>query len=210
MAAEPPASVLLLQFARAPAVGRVKTRMMPHLTARQACDLHCELVLWASRQLVASGLGDVELWTTGDANHPLFKRCQELGVAAVSQQTGADLGERMYRALRAGLARYDKVILVGSDCPGLNGTYLKRAVAGLDTVPVVVGPATDGGYVLIGARQVDRALFQGISWGSAQVYRETTEALQRSGMGWLALDVLQDVDRPDDLAAWEALKPGTG
>jgi len=209
MAPEPTASVLLLQFARAPAVGRVKTRMMPQLTAQQACDLHCELVLWTTRQLVASRLGDVELWGTGARGHPLFKQCQELGVAAVSQQEGADLGERRYGALCAGLARYDKVILVGSDCPGLNDAYLKRAVAGLDTVPVVLGPATDGGYVLIGVRQVDRALFQDIAWGSAQVYRQTTDALQGLGMDWLALDTLQDVDRPQDLAAWEAIKPGT-
>ena len=209
MAPESAASVLLQQFARAPAVGRVKTRMMPQLTAQQACDLHCDLVLWTTRQLVACGLGDVELWSTGAAVHPLFKQCQELGVAAVCEQTGADLGERMYGALCAGLARYDKVILVGSDCPGLNDAYLKRAVAGLDTVPVVLGPATDGGYVLIGARQVDRALFHNIAWGTAQVYRQTTEALQRLDMDWLALDALQDVDRPEDLAAWEAMKPGT-
>lgn len=208
MAPEPAASVLLLQFARAPAVGRVKTRMMPQLTAQQACDLHCELVLWTTRQLVGCGLGDVELWSTGAAVHPLFRQCQELGVTAVSQQTGADLGERMYRALRAGLARYDKVILVGSDCPGLDDTYLRRAVAGLDTAPVVLGPATDGGYVLIGARQVDSAMFQNIAWGTAQVYRQTTDALGRLNMEWLALDALQDVDRPEDLAAWEAIKPG--
>ena len=119
--------MLLLQFARAPAVGRVKTRMMPQLTAQQACDLHCELVLWTTRQLVGCGLGDVELWCTG-ARSSAVQQCQELGVTAVSQQAGADLGERMYRALRAGLARYDKVILVGSDCPGLDEAYLRRAV----------------------------------------------------------------------------------
>ena len=69
------ASVLLIQFAKAPIEGQVKTRMMPLLTPRQACDLHGELVLWTSGQLVGAQLGDIELAVSGSAAHPLFEQC---------------------------------------------------------------------------------------------------------------------------------------
>ena len=155
MAVEPPVSasaVLLIQFAKAPQAGRVKTRMMPVLSAQQACALHAELTLWTCRQLLASGQGDVELAVAGDEEHPLFKQCQALGDVSVSQQCGTDLGERMYHAISAGLRRYSAVILVGSDCPAIDPAYLASAVTALQSAPVVVGPAVDGGYVLIGAR----------------------------------------------------------
>jgi len=199
-------SVLLLQFAREPVEGAVKTRMMPHLSAQQACQLHCELVLWTSAQLAASGLGDTELCVAGDPAHPLFVCCSERGMHRVSQQRGEDLGERMFEALRDSLRRYSKVILVGSDCPSIDPVYLEQAVRGLDTVPLVLGPADDGGYVLIGATRINRALFDNIPWGTARVYAATVLAMRQQGLHWLELPALADVDRPDDLAAWQQLR----
>jgi rSAM/selenodomain-associated transferase 1 len=198
--------VLLIQFAREPQEGRVKTRMMPHLSARQACALHCELVLWTSRQLVEADLGDVELAVAGDTTHPLFERCRALGISRYAAQCGADLGERMYTAMRGGLQQYSRVILVGSDCPGIDRTYLVRALRALDSVPVVLGPATDGGYVLIGARQIREALFQGIPWGTGEVYRATTVKLRQLRLDWGELPALADIDRPEDLPLWEAAR----
>ena len=155
-------SVLLIQFARAPLEGQVKTRMMPHLLASEACQLHCDLTLWTCRQLMDSGLGAVELSVAGTIQHPLFEECQAMGLTRLSQQSGSDLGQRMYNALAQGLAHYDNVILVGSDCPAIDAAYLAQAIAALQSAPVVVGPAADGGYVLIGARAISAAVFQGI------------------------------------------------
>lgn len=200
--------VLLIQFSRVPQPGQVKTRMLPHLSAEQACDLHCELTRWTCRQLLGSELGAVELSVTGDRDHPLFAECQAMGVNRVLRQRGADLGQRMYNALRCGLARYTAVILVGSDCPGIDAGYLAQAVASLRTAPVVLGPADDGGYVLIGATAIRREIFQGMPWGSARVYRETTAALSREGIRWTALPPLVDIDRPGDLPVWEAMLRG--
>lgn len=196
-------SVLLIQFAREPQEGRVKTRMIPHLSARQACALHCELVLWTSRQLVAADMGDVELAVAGDAAHPLFDQCRTLGISRYVTQRGVDLGERMHAAMRDGLQHYSRVILVGSDCPGIDRAYLAQALLALDTAPVVLGPATDGGYVLIGARQIHEGLFQGIPWGTCDVYRATTQRLRQLQLEWLELPALADIDRPEDLALWE-------
>lgn len=201
-----PEELLLIQFTRAPREGHVKTRLIPHLGATGACELHCELTLWTCRQLLASKLGPVELAVDVDAGHPLFDRCLAEGVMRISVQRGADLGARMHDALQQGLSRFEAVILVGSDCPGIDLAYLKQAAAALRDVAVVLGPATDGGYVLIGARRVSESLFSGIPWGGDQVYAKTLEALEKAGLDWAALPTLADIDRPSDISVWEALK----
>ena len=207
MAAEP-GDCLLIQFAREPIAGAVKTRMIPHLNPQEACALHCELVLWAARTLLAADLGPVELAVAGSAQHPLFQRCSALGVAGVSAQQGADLGERMYNALVSGLGRFERVVLIGSDCPGIDRDYLVQAFAALERADIVLGPALDGGYVLIGARRVPPQMFSGISWGTASVFAETTDSLRRLGLDWAELTPLADIDRPEDLAIWAALGAG--
>lgn len=204
MPAEAPAT-LLIQFARAPLAGQVKTRMIPTLSATEACDLHCALVRWTARQLVASGVGPVQLAVTSDAQHPLFQDCLAYGVGEVLLQRGADLGERMFHALSDALACFERVILVGSDCPGLDGPYLAQAVTALDQAPLVLGPAQDGGYVLIGARRIARELFEGIDWGSDHVYQQTVSLLAALGWNWQSLPEKVDIDRPEDLPQWHAL-----
>jgi rSAM/selenodomain-associated transferase 1 len=198
--------LLLIQFAKSPQPGQVKTRMTPRLSPEQACDLHCELTRWTCRQLLSSGLGTVELSVAGGREHGLFTECQSMGVSRILRQRGADLGERMYNAIRCGLARYANVILVGSDCPGIDESYLRQAVEALRTAPVVLGPANDGGYVLIGARAIQPEMFKGMPWGGAQVFEKTTATLAREGIHWVALSHQADIDRPEDLPLWEALQ----
>lgn len=198
--------LLLLQFSRAPQAGQVKTRMIPHLSAEQACELHCELTAWTCRRLVESELGAVELAVAGDTQHALFDRCRALGAHRILRQKGADLGQRMYNAMRCALARYTHVILVGSDCPGIDTRYLRQAMAALGRVPVVLGPASDGGYVLIGARAVQAAFFEDIPWGTQRVFDSTVAALGRAGVDWEALLPLPDIDRPEDLPIWAAVQ----
>lgn len=193
---------LFIQFAREPVPGRVKTRMLAALDPVQACELHRELVLWTAGRLVGSGLAPVELCVTGDPGSPLFQECRALGVRAVLPQRGVDLGERMYRALEEGLRRADKVVLVGSDCPAIDARYLQGALDALDGGPVVLGPASDGGYVLIGVTALKRRWFEDVSWGGGEVYARTRERLEETGAHWQALEPLQDIDRPEDLPHW--------
>jgi rSAM/selenodomain-associated transferase 1 len=198
--------MLLVQFARSPRKGRVKTRMIPHLSAAGARDLHCELVRWTCRRLLSSGLGDVEVYVAGEVDQPLFAECRSMGAAGIARQRGADLGERMYNAIRDGLERYRCVILVGSDCPGIDARYLRRAAIGLDEAPLVLGPATDGGYVMIGARAIEPDIFRDIPWGTDTVCARTRATLSRMGLMWAELPRLTDIDRPEDLPVWEDLK----
>lgn len=195
---------LIIQFAREPVVGEVKTRLIGQLTARQACDLHCELVRTTCHTLVTAAVADVELAVAGATGDSLFRQCLALGVDRITRQCGRDLGERMYNALVDGLARYERVLLVGSDCPGIDSPYLARALRELDHAPVVLGPAEDGGYVLIGARKIEPAVFRGVKWGTAKVFADTVSRLDRLGLRWRELPVLADIDRPADLARWRA------
>ncbi len=205
----PPVSgPLLIQFARVPRVGRVKTRLIPRLGPAGACALHAELMQWTSRRLIASGLGPVQLWLDGEPGPELAERYRP--PVTIHRQRGADLGERMLHALESGLGSHRRVLLVGSDCPWLDTERLAAAAAALDRSEVVLQPALDGGYVLIGARRVSPELFQGVEWGSERVYRQTADRLQGLGLRWQALEPLPDVDRPEDLAAWEALRSSVG
>ena len=199
------AGCLLIQFARAPLVGRVKTRLIPALTPEQACDLHCRLVLRTSGMLVRAGLGPVHLAVAGDLGYPLFRACLELGVSSLEPQRGIDLGQRMQHAIDRGLEQYSRVVLVGSDCPDMEAGYLARAVAGLDRTPVVLGPADDGGYVLVAVRVRHARLFAEIPWGTSEVLATTRRRLEESNLEWLELESLADIDRPEDLTGREYL-----
>ena len=202
------AGTLLIQFARSPAIGGVKTRMQPALSAREACDLHCELVRWTARTLVGAQLGRVRLAVAGDTSDPLFGTCAALGVDEITSQTGEDLGQRMLHALADALESYDRVLLVGSDCPGIDRPYLVQALDALNRAPLVLGPAADGGYVLVGARGEcpPRGMFSDMDWGSSRVYAQTLERLRESGRAWQELPIKTDIDRPEDLVVWEKLR----
>jgi rSAM/selenodomain-associated transferase 1 len=196
-------STLAIQFARAPLPGGVKTRMLPQLSAAQACELHRAMVRWTCRQLVESRVGAVQLAVTGSPDDPLFRRCRDIGAAEVTVQRGRDLGERMHNALADGLRAYERVVLVGSDCPALCGPYLRQARDALDSSPVVLGPALDGGYVLVGLRTPLPGLFESIPWGSSRVMASTRERLRQLQVEWVELEPLPDVDEPRDLVHWE-------
>jgi len=199
-----PADVLFIQFAKSPLPGQVKTRMQPVLSAAQACALHCELLLWTCQTLNDAGGAEVELWLSGDMGHPIVGQCRAMGLADVRAQRGGDLGERMYDAISDGLRRYQKVILVGSDCPAIDAHYLDQSVRALDHKPLVIGPANDGGYVLVGATAISAEMFAGVSWGSNGVYAQTTQRIGNLGEQYAQLSSLSDIDRPEDLPLWEA------
>ena len=180
--------VAVLVFARAPVPGRVKTRLIPRLGEFRAARLHARLTARALRTAVAAGCGRVEMHDT-------------------TKQRGADLGERMYRALSGALRRHRAAILIGTDCPALRPSDLRRAARLLaGGCHAVLAPVEDGGYVLIGVRRVAPCLFAGIEWGGASVYAATVARLDSLAYRWRALRTLWDVDRPEDLARLRSLR----
>lgn len=187
------ASVLVIVFARAPVAGRVKTRLIPALGAWRAAKLHLRLVRRAVRTAREARCGPVELHAT--QRHGLLR-----SAASFRLQRGADLGERMRRAMLRGLQRHAGVILIGSDCPELRPRDLRRTArllrAGYDAV---LAPAEDGGYALIALSRPAACLFYDIRWGTDAVWQQTRQRLEAAGYRWLALRRVWDLDRPEDL-----------
>ncbi|KGE04264.1 Glycosyltransferase [Pseudohaliea rubra DSM 19751] len=179
--------------------------MYPFLDAVGACELHCALLTHTARQLAAVSGCTRELWIAGNPAHPVLERAAALGQATLRRQAGVDLGERMQHALASALERASRAVLVGSDCPELDAAYVEAAFDALSTADVVLGPALDGGYVLIGVRRLNPALFHSVSWGSDRVLAQTRERIASLGWRSTLLEPLRDIDRPEDLVAWEAV-----
>lgn len=190
----------LLVFARAPVPGLVKTRLIPALGAAGAAALHGRLLERTLATACAAAPGRVELWCTPDTGAPAFAAAAEHWGVTLQRQPPGDLGARMHAALAAALDRGTRALLIGCDCPALTAADLEQAFAALDADDVVLGPAADGGYVLVGARRLSPLLFTGIDWGGPRVLRQTRARLVALGWRWHELRTLWDVDRPEDLA----------
>ena len=190
----------ILLFAREPVAGQVKTRLIPALGEAGAADLHVQLLRRQIRVLRDSELCPAELWVDRNPEHPEFLSFP----GACYCQTGADLGEKMSNAACQVLSRAgcEQVVLIGSDCPGLDAAYLEQALAALERgCEVVLGPAGDGGYVLIGLRQAQPYLFEGVNWGSDQVLEQTLTRVKNAALSCGLLPERVDIDRPEDLNA---------
>ena len=187
-------------FARAPVAGQCKTRLIPALGAQGAAALHEKLVRRALAAACEALPAAVELWCTPDGTHPFFAACARDYPIALQRQGEGDLGERMQRAIGQALRDHGRAILIGADIPELDSAYLLGAAAALDDAPAVFGPAEDGGYVLVGLRQIAPALFQDIAWGGPLVMAQTRAHLARLGMAAIELATLWDLDHPQNLA----------
>jgi rSAM/selenodomain-associated transferase 1 len=123
------------------------------------------------------------------------------GGFAARRQEGETLGDRMQEAFRQGFAAgYGPIVIIGSDCPEMSPALLEEAFRQLVSFPVVLGPATDGGYYLLGMNYLVESLFQDKPWSTPNVLAETVADLQRADIPYALLPVLSDVDEAADLA----------
>lgn len=190
----------LLIFAKAPVPGEAKSRLVPFLGREGAARLHAHLVLHTLDTALASKVGPVELWCSSAVSHPFFVECAQRFPIGLRRQRGQNLGERMSHAFRESLKKGGVALLIGTDCPSLRPEDLQEAKEALDEgVRVVLSPAEDGGYVLLGLRQHTEALFEGIPWGSDSVLAQTRQRLEGLGWSWRELAARWDVDRPEDV-----------
>lgn len=189
-------------MAKAPIPGLAKTRLAPVLGAQGAARVQRELARLALRTAQDCGLGPVTLWCAPDARHRFFRALQRTTGARCLVQSGSDLGERMHTAFRLHCAQ-GPLLLIGTDCPVLQTAHLQQAArALLDGADAVLQPAEDGGYVLIGLRQPQPALFHGMHWSTDRVMADTRLRALEAGLRVHELHTLWDVDRPQDLARW--------
>ncbi len=195
----------ILVFARTPVPGRVKTRLIPALGAMGAARLHRELVRHTLQEAAAAGAERLELWITGEDSGEELATLATAAGARLRRQTGVDLGARMAAALADAIGRGGPALVVGSDCPWLDAATLARAGTELASRDAVLGPAVDGGYVLLGMHRVEPSLFANVPWGTDRVLGITRERLAALGWDWEELEPRSDIDRPGDLGRLRAL-----
>lgn len=196
----------LLLFAREPRAGEVKTRLQGELGAAGCLALYRRLLAHSLAVLNEADLAPWRLWVSGDPAHPDFSRA--CAPRDILRQSGDDLGARMANALASELRQdgVDVAVLLGSDCPVLTGTYLEQALSALETgADLVLGPVEDGGYILIGLRRPQPALFEAIDWGSERVLEQTLIRANALGLVSRVLEPLWDVDTANDLRRLENL-----
>lgn len=216
-------SAALVLFARVPRLGQVKTRMTPWLSVGEALRLHLALLLdglWLLRRAGAeSGAIPIvsfsEEWTAERmAEHDGLEEASR-GLIQRPQRDG-DLGQRLEDAFTGLHADgHREVVVIGSDCPGLTPGVVGSAFEALrQGTRVVLGPAADGGYYLVGALPPVPGMFSGIPWGTARVLQATMAALEPASVRASILPRFEDVDLPSDLERLAAgaapPRPGPG
>lgn len=186
-------------FARLPAPGKAKTRLIPLLGPRRAAEFQAALISDSLRKAgTLAGCASPYLFFAGrgflpGGLPPDWK---------LVRQRGANLGQRLECALRRLLRRHVAAVVIGTDSPTLAPRLLRVALRDLAACDVVLGPSPDGGFYLVGFRRAaaDKIweVFRGVRWGSSSVFRDTLENLRRCGLACAILDPCADVDRPAD------------
>lgn len=205
--AVPSTQTTVMMFTRYPEPGRTKTRLIPYLGSEGAANLQRLMTEHLLARLRAGldgrsvslqvhfdggSLGQMQTWLGTEMQY--------------CAQVGDSLGDRLTSAFRQSFeAGLTKVIAIGSDCPDIEAAQVLQALEGLDQADLVLGPAADGGYYLIGLRQFWPQVFSNIAWGSAKVLEQTKRVAAEHHLSMTFLSALADIDRPEDLAIWERL-----
>ncbi|MGB3607660.1 MAG: TIGR04282 family arsenosugar biosynthesis glycosyltransferase [Psychroserpens sp.] len=192
----------LIIFTRNPELGKCKTRLAKTLGDQSALDIY-KYLLQHTANITKQISADRYVFYSEEINH------DDIWSAAHFKkklQKGNDLGERMHHAFEALLhSGYEKVIIVGSDLLDLTTTIIEEAISKLDIHDVVLGPAEDGGYYLLGMKTLHSAIFKNKAWGTETVRNDTLANLKNKDVS--LLKPLNDIDTFDDMKHYNVLKP---
>lgn len=192
----------LIIFARVPEAGRVKTRLAAGIGEAPALSAYvslANLVIGAVRQSARYSI------TVAYAPENGGRAMREwLGTSVtLAPQDGGDLGARMAAAIDDALrAGAERVVIIGTDCPDISATVVEDAFERLETADVVLGPASDGGYYLVGMSRLHAPLFENVPWSTPDTLRITLEHARMLDLSVALLDVQRDIDTADDWRDW--------
>lgn len=195
----------ILLFTRYPQPGRSKTRLIPKVGALQAADIQRQMtktILGRVSQYIHAYPCDLSIYYDGGSESLMS---EWLGAAYhFKKQLSGDLGLRMASAIADQLAHYNEIVIIGSDCPAIDESILQQAFAALQHNDIVIGPAYDGGYYLIGVqgsihKDTLYCLFSNINWGSSEVLQQTITQIRDKELSFKLLKKLHDIDTPEDL-----------
>lgn len=201
-------SRILMIFAKAPVSGQTKTRLIPMLGEQGAAEFQTQLVRHTVVKF-ANGDWHTQLWCAPDCGHPLFVELSAKHGLELCTQQGSHLGERMAHGFDVALAQARQVVIVGTDCPVLSLDMVEKSFDLLEKGrEVVITPAEDGGYVMLGLSAQKRQIFAALPWGSGQVLAATEEILRQQGSDYVLQPSLWDVDREEDVLRLRAEMSG--
>lgn len=200
----------LFMVTRFPQPGRTKTRLISALGPEGAAQLQRQMtehLLQRFQQVCRRQRLALEVHFTGGSHRQMLNW---LGAhISLKPQCDGDLGRRLSYAFERGFAAgLRRVLMVGSDCPGIGSRHIAQALTQLEMHDVVLGPAEDGGYYLVGLKAPQPRLFETISWGQSCVLQQTLAIATRHHLSTALLNPLPDIDRPEDLHLWAAYADG--
>ncbi|MBI1842892.1 MAG: TIGR04282 family arsenosugar biosynthesis glycosyltransferase [Verrucomicrobia bacterium] len=197
----------LCVFCKAPRPGTVKTRIAAALGPDRARDIYVELASAVLTQ--AREIENVALFFSPDDAEREIEPWRRRSEWILRGQGPGDLGERLARAFESTFLRgAERVLVIGTDSPEIRAEDWREGFKALREVDLVLGPAADGGYWMIGLRAPQPALFAGIAWSTPTVLAETLIVARTLGLSSRQLRVLEDVDTPDDWERYLARKAG--
>lgn len=200
---------LLLIFIKNPRKGTVKTRLAKTVGDEKAYQVYLKL-LKHTLSVAAKVKAERQIWYSsfieevdgfGEEPSDRSKRSDGSDIQFKKKlQRGGDLGERMANAFKQGFEdELEKIIIIGSDCPGITPQIIEEGFEKLEQNDVVIGPSEDGGYYLIGSNTFIPEIFDGIPWSTENVYSETINLLQKKNLHYSTLLTLNDIDTEADL-----------
>lgn len=196
-------NIRLQIFTKEPIEGFCKSRLASTIGEKQATRIHDSLVRLTLEKFAGSSLrccDTIELWCTPDKSREYFQQLKSKYVITLRQQQGDSLGEIMEHAAKMAFnSGVTVVIQIGTDCPELDIQYINNAVGLLNSNDVVIGPAKDGGYVLLAASSFSSEIYTGIDWGTSSVLSQVINKISRAGLKYVTMDQLEDIDTEDDL-----------
>ncbi|MDC3408364.1 TIGR04282 family arsenosugar biosynthesis glycosyltransferase [Burkholderiales bacterium] len=195
---------LIQVFTRTPTEGMVKTRLIPTLGAQKSAKLHQRMTAHAINISKLMSV-DIEIYVTPNATHQFFSCFKADG--KLKTQIGESLDDRMSDALESGLERYQKVLLIGCDCPIIDTAIMHEAFYQLEQFENIFIPVEDGGFSLIGTTKFSNTIFENVIWGSDVVMKQIRVNLKKYNYSWNELDTLWDVDDIHDYYRLSALMP---
>lgn len=189
----------LIIFIRNPVLGRVKTRLAADAGKEQALEIYTALLRHTRETAIETAcsrylfytdfIDDQDEWP----EHLFQKKLQQ----------GSNLGEKMLHAFEAVLANHTAAVIIGSDCYALRAAHIELAFEQLTEYDIVIGPAEDGGYYLLGLKKPHPHIFNGIDWSTEKVLQQTLNRIEQNSLRYFCLEMLPDVDTLND---WERIK----
>lgn len=183
----------LIIFVKKTEAGKVKTRLASEIGDKKALEVYLHL-LQITKKVADESLLPYTVWY-----HDGVENADLWSPAPKAQQADGDLGVKMKLALAKTLKNTQKACLIGSDCPQLTAPILHAAFEALEKVAIVLGPAQDGGYYLIGMKEEIPEIFENIEWSTPEVFRSTLAIIHKLDLTYHLLPILTDIDTLTDL-----------